>query len=225
MKLWKRNTLISLTCLAVGVCSIGLRLDRRSSSPSLVTVRAAAVTNPTPHQERERPANVDDAGFVTDGTNQLDDFHCVGTRDQVDHCLAARHDGFVTNGDPQLDDDKCVGTPAQVEQCRYARRGWQWPPSPARPAYVQTAPVVVMSPAGGDVWRALAQCESGGTNANTGNGFYGYWQFTASTWHSLGYGGVASDYGYGTQLVAAQALQARSGWGQWPACAAQLGLR
>ena len=33
------------------------------------------------------------------------------------------------------------------------------------------------------------------------------------------------DYDYGTQLAAAQRLQARSGWGQWPHCARRLGLR
>lgn len=77
----------------------------------------------------------------------------------------------------------------------------------------------------GDVWWSLALCESGGTNANTGNGFYGYFQFMPSTWNGIGYPGLPTDHGYETQRAAAQALQARSGWGQWPACSSKLGLR
>lgn len=77
----------------------------------------------------------------------------------------------------------------------------------------------------GDVWWALALCESGGDPAkNTGNGFYGAFQFVLSTWRSLGYSGNPVDYSYETQREAAQSLQARSGWNQWPACARKLGL-
>ena len=77
----------------------------------------------------------------------------------------------------------------------------------------------------GDVWGALAQCESGGTNADTGNGYSGYFQFSDATFQSLGYSGSASDHSYAVQLEAAKRLQARSGWGQWPACSEKLGLR
>lgn len=81
------------------------------------------------------------------------------------------------------------------------------------------------SAVGGDVWAALAQCESGGNPAtNTGNGYYGMYQFTLGTWQSLGGTGLPSEASADTQTALAQALQARSGWGQWPACAASLGL-
>lgn len=79
------------------------------------------------------------------------------------------------------------------------------------------------APAG--VWAALAQCESGGNPAtNTGNGFYGLYQFTASTWQAMGGSGLPSDASAAEQTARAQALQAQSGWGQWPGCAAKLGL-
>lgn len=75
------------------------------------------------------------------------------------------------------------------------------------------------------VWAALAQCESGGNPAtNTGNGYYGLYQFSLGTWQSLGGTGLPSDASAAEQTALAQALQARSGWGQWPACAASLGL-
>ncbi len=77
----------------------------------------------------------------------------------------------------------------------------------------------------GDVWAALAQCESGGNpSANTGNGYYGMYQFSLSTWQSVGGSGLPSDASAAEQTQRAQLLQQRSGWGQWPACSASLGL-
>jgi uncharacterized protein YabE (DUF348 family) len=75
------------------------------------------------------------------------------------------------------------------------------------------------------VWGALAQCESGGNPAtNTGNGYYGLYQFSAGTWRSVGGQGLPSEASAEEQTLRAQILQARSGWGQWPACARRLGL-
>jgi hypothetical protein len=88
----------------------------------------------------------------------------------------------------------------------------------------QTAPSPAAASPGGDVWTRLAICESNNTNANTGNGYYGYFQFSPSTWASVGGTGLPSDHGYGEQLARAQILQSRSGWGQWPGCKAKLGL-
>ncbi len=76
------------------------------------------------------------------------------------------------------------------------------------------------------VWPAMAECESGNANVDTGNGYSGYFQFSDATWRSMGTGYArAVDAPYAVQLDAAQRLQARSGWGQWPACSRQLGLR
>jgi hypothetical protein len=75
-------------------------------------------------------------------------------------------------------------------------------------------------------WDALAECESGGNwAANTGNGYYGGLQFSATTWRSVGGSGLPSDHSRETQIHFGQILQARSGWGQWPHCSAELGLR
>lgn len=79
----------------------------------------------------------------------------------------------------------------------------------------------------GGVWAALRRCESGGNYAaNTGNGFYGAYQFTISTWDSMGTGYARADLAPpSVQDDAARRLQARAGWGQWPHCSSQLGLR
>ena len=76
------------------------------------------------------------------------------------------------------------------------------------------------------VWAQLAQCESGGNPAtNTGNGFYGMYQFTLETWQALGGTGYPHEADAATQTAMAKKLQAQSGWGQWPGCADKLGLR
>ena len=76
-------------------------------------------------------------------------------------------------------------------------------------------------PITGDLWGRLARCESGGNpQAVGGRGkFFGAFQFTLATWHSLGLSGSPVDYSYADQLAAAQRLQARSGWRNWPVCA------
>jgi uncharacterized protein YabE (DUF348 family) len=88
------------------------------------------------------------------------------------------------------------------------------------------APAADLGSAPEGVWSALAQCESGGNPAtNTGNGYYGLYQFSLSTWRAMGGSGLPSEASAAEQTQRAQALQARSGWGQWPACSAKLGLR
>lgn len=78
----------------------------------------------------------------------------------------------------------------------------------------------------GDVWARLRQCESGGNyKINTGNGFSGAYQFHPRTWRGLGYPGLPHQAPPEMQDEAARKLQARSGWGQWPACTRRLGLR
>jgi hypothetical protein len=80
--------------------------------------------------------------------------------------------------------------------------------------------------AGDDVWRRLRNCEAGGRyTANSGNGYYGAYQFSARTWRGLGYQGLPHQAPPEIQDEAARKLQARSGWGQWPACSRRIGAR
>jgi len=82
---------------------------------------------------------------------------------------------------------------------------------------------------GSGVWYQLAKCESGGNwGINTGNGYYGGLQFTASTWRAQGgtaYAPLPSQATPAQQIVIASKLQKKAGWGQWPACTSKLGLR
>ncbi|QYH20040.1 transglycosylase family protein [Corynebacterium aquatimens] len=96
--------------------------------------------------------------------------------------------------------------------------------APAAPA-APSAPAV----AGGSVWDAIAACESGGNWAiNTGNGYYGGLQFSASTWAAYGgtqYAPTANLATREQQIAIAQRTQAAQGWGAWPACTSALGIR
>ncbi len=77
----------------------------------------------------------------------------------------------------------------------------------------------------GSVWDKLAQCESTGNWAiNTGNGFSGGLQFTPGTWRAFGGTGVAHHASREQQIVVAERVLAKQGWGAWPACSRKLGL-
>ncbi len=98
--------------------------------------------------------------------------------------------------------------------------------SAVRPRATQARAVRPQAVPTGDVWARLRRCESGGNyNINTGNGFYGAYQFHPRTWRGLGYPGLPHQAPPEMQDEAARKLQARSGWGQWPACSRKLSLR
>lgn len=81
--------------------------------------------------------------------------------------------------------------------------------------------------AGGSVWDALAQCESGGNwSINTGNGFFGGLQFSLQSWRGVGGTGYPHQHSRAEQILRAERLLAIQGWGAaWPGCSRQLGLR
>src|SRR3954452_22834640 len=74
------------------------------------------------------------------------------------------------------------------------------------------------APTGSQLY-ALRMCESGGNyGINTGNGFYGAYQFDLGTWRSLGRSGYPHQASAATQDAAVRQLYAQRGWAPWPAC-------
>jgi hypothetical protein len=66
---------------------------------------------------------------------------------------------------------------------------------------------------------AIASCESGGNpQTDTGNGFYGKYQFTLDTWQAVGGAGNPAQASEAEQDRRAAALLAQAGRGQWPVC-------
>jgi resuscitation-promoting factor RpfA len=77
-------------------------------------------------------------------------------------------------------------------------------------------------------WDRVAACESGHRwHINTGNGFYGGLQFSASTWRSYHGGKYASRADRATrleQIEVARRVLASQGPGAWPVCGPRAGL-
>jgi hypothetical protein len=71
-------------------------------------------------------------------------------------------------------------------------------------------------------WAGVARCESGGDpTTNTGNSYFGAYQFSLSTWRSVGGAGYPHQASLLEQTRRAEALRIRSGLGQWPVCGAR----
>jgi hypothetical protein len=104
-------------------------------------------------------------------------------------------------------------------------------PAPAVPPPTTTPdaapPDAPVTPAAADgTWDNVAQCESSGNWAtNTGNGFYGGLQFTASTWRSFGGAGMPQQASRDEQIAVGKRVLAAQGWQAWPVCSRKLGLR
>jgi nucleoid-associated protein YgaU len=79
-----------------------------------------------------------------------------------------------------------------------------------------------------DQWDRVAQCESGGNwSIDTGNGYYGGLQFSASTWDAYGgraYAPTANEASAGEQMAIADRVLASQGWGAWPVCSREAGV-
>src|SRR6201993_5223661 len=75
-------------------------------------------------------------------------------------------------------------------------------------------------------WDQVARCESGGNwGINTGNGYHGGVQFSASTWASHGGGQYAPSAELATkeqQIAVAERVLATQGRGAWPVCGGPL---
>ena len=72
---------------------------------------------------------------------------------------------------------------------------------------------------GEGAWERLRFCESGGVyTTNTGNGFYGAYQFDLQTWQSMGGTGQPSAAPYWEQDLRAKALFWARGAQPWPVC-------
>lgn len=103
------------------------------------------------------------------------------------------------------------------------------PPAGAGPP----APTGVPAASGGPLppgnlaaeFAAIRNCESGDDySLDTGNGYYGAYQFSLPTWQGLGGAGLPSSAPPAVQDALAYRLYQQDGWAPWPECSAILGL-
>jgi hypothetical protein len=75
------------------------------------------------------------------------------------------------------------------------------------------------APSASPVLQAIAECESGGNPAtDTGNGFYGKYQFTLETWNAVGGSGNPAQASEAEQDRRAASLYESAGASPWPVC-------
>lgn len=111
----------------------------------------------------------------------------------------------------------CVATRAKAHRAHeLARRWWAW-----RHEYAQRWVIVFNRlPSYDRAWAvSTSQCESGMNPAtNTGNGFYGAFQFVLSTWYAAGGTGNPAQHSWHFQAVVAVRWMHIAGASQWPVC-------
>lgn len=92
-------------------------------------------------------------------------------------------------------------------------------PAPAAPRPAAPAPASGGSGSGLN-WAALAKCESGGNPSAVGGGgrYFGLYQFSLSTWASVGGSGNPASASAAEQTSRAQILYSRAGRSPWPTC-------
>jgi hypothetical protein len=89
--------------------------------------------------------------------------------------------------------------------------------------------LAVTAPASADPkpssWARLRTCESGDRyHLNTGNGYYGAYQFNLGTWRAIGGQGYPHRASPREQDSRALVLYHERGWRPWGGCARRLGL-
>ncbi|MEV0056682.1 transglycosylase family protein [Saccharopolyspora shandongensis] len=92
---------------------------------------------------------------------------------------------------------------------------------------VVATPIAIAAPANAAPdWDKLAQCESSGNwSINSGNGYYGGLQFSASTWAAYGGTQYADSAHQATrlqQISVAEKVLASQGANAWPGCTSKL---
>lgn len=97
-------------------------------------------------------------------------------------------------------------------------------PQPGAQAVSYSPPSQAGSSSMPSVWSCIARFESNSNpGENTGNGYYGMFQFSMSSWQAAGGQGNPADATPGEQLAVAQRLQSMSGWGNWPVTSRECG--
>ena len=195
--------------------------DRVTPSPDTalrtnaqVTVERVEITEETRTESFEAPVEYVDDPESLEGSENVLVAAVPGTREVTTRITTVN--GVESARESISETELTPATAARIS------RGTKAAPAAATSA---AAPAV----AGGSVWDTLAQCESGGNwSINTGNGYHGGLQFSASTWAAYGGTAYAPTANLATreqQIAIAERTQASQGWGAWPACTARMGLR
>lgn len=185
----------------------------RTTTTGILAVGAAALATATPAEAQQSDFQAPIAGHLT-VKSQMREAHTDLAQQRLmrkawrlARKLARERDqGFSpANYRRRVSDDPPATLAKRVRTLRASIKREQRRPEPV----AQASPIL----------EAIAACESGGNPAtDTGNGFYGKYQFTFSTWQSVGGTGNPAQAGEAEQNRRAAMLYAREGASPWPVC-------
>lgn len=202
----RRNTVVAVALLAIA------------------TAGAPATASPEPTIRQQSVTK-----FGKSAVHEYDGLHKWATK-SFGKRTVGRH--VVKYGMPRKGEDR-VATKAEFAETLGVLRRWKNPPPVPHVASVSHRSDTHVTPpqetrtsvqsssgassGGGGAGGSTVQCESGGNyQANTGNGYYGGWQFDHGTWDAYG------DPKYGEANEAPPAVQdqaaARVPYDAWPNC-------
>ncbi len=176
--------------------------DAMAITVTRIVVETEVRTEPVPHETVER-----NDGDLTAGTRRTE-------TEGVDGEKEVTYEVTRTNGEITSEEavDSVVTTEPVTEVIRVGTK-----PAPVQPAADPGASAG--GAAAGLNWAALAECESSGNpKAVNPAGYYGLYQFSLSTWASVGGSGNPVDASVAEQTNRAQILYNKAGAGQWPTC-------
>ena len=209
------------------LAELGLVLDAddRLSTPAETVLTAGATIT----VQRVSVADVVEVVEIPEGSRTVEDPEMLTGEDEVREAGAPGEQSVTfsvvsVDGVEEARTETARTTTREPVERVVAQGTQKRPVAAARPA----GPAAPAPAASGDVaslnWAALAACESGGNPTIVSrNGLYhGLYQFSTSTWQSVGGSGAASQASTAEQTARAQALYSRSGVGQWPSCGPRL---
>lgn len=120
-----------------------------------------------------------------------------------------------TRGGKTPSDEKIAAETSRLSSSLYTPEA---PERPAEPETVSAAPAATGGGAGGDL-ASIRACESGGDyTTNTGNGYFGAYQFDLPTWQAAGGTGNPASASPAEQDAVAAAWIAAGHRSAWPNC-------
>jgi LysM repeat protein len=227
----RRTRLISIGCAVVGTFPIAahaasastnearpVSVHASSPAPRVVRVVRAGAKPPRVHAPIERvtvePGDTLSAiGARTSRTwEQLASYNHIPNPDLIypDQILIIPPASYASGA---------ASSPAPVVESSHVAPDAPAPaPAPAPATQASVAQPSGAQPSG--IWGCIADHESGGNpSTNTGDGYYGMYQDTQSSWVAgggLAYAPRADQASAAAQTIVNQRIQAQQGWGAWP---------
>jgi len=191
--------------------------DNPADKPATALAAAAA--------EQRAPASIQSGANVTGVQVATPEAEAADAQQLLIRSLV---EAESASAEPELD---ALAIPPSTEERQAPPALVRNTPSPTPVAAVAATPGIVTIPQpGGTIFDIVAAafpedpytayrvviCESGGSpGMNSGNGYYGMWQFDVATWRAMGGAGVASEASAEEQTARARLLYDRRGWQPW----------